>query len=241
MGCLYRISFPSGKSYIGITMHTALGRFAEHCYEATRDNDRALKRALRKYGKDSATLETLAISNDWGYLTDIERRAIKVFGTFGHGGYNMTVGGDGSLGYKHTPESLAKMGVTHKGKAHHNMPHSEEAKAKMSAARMGIKLSEETKRKIGEASKGNKHCLGVKHSEETKKKRLMAIRGKARKTGTSGHVGVSFCKRTNKWRAHLTLNWKMIDLGRYEKISDAISARKNGERQFFAEGAQHGY
>lgn len=40
------------------------------------------------------------------------------------------------------------------------------------SAMKGRKHSEETKRKIGEKSKGNKHSLGTKQSEETKRKRI---------------------------------------------------------------------
>lgn len=38
-----------------------------------------------------------------------------------------------------------------------------------SAPMLGIKHSEESKKKIGDSSKGNKYSLGFKHSEETKK------------------------------------------------------------------------
>ena len=40
------------------------------------------------------------------------------------------------------------------------------------------KPSEETKKKMGEAKKGNKHALGCKRSEETKKKMSEAKKGK---------------------------------------------------------------
>ena len=41
----------------------------------------------------------------------------------------------------------------------------------------GKHLSEETKKKIAEASKGNKYALGYKHSEEAKKKIAEAMKG----------------------------------------------------------------
>ena len=41
----------------------------------------------------------------------------------------------------------------------------------------GKHLSEETKKKIGEASKGNKYALGYKHSEEAKNKIAEAMKG----------------------------------------------------------------
>lgn len=47
---------------------------------------------------------------------------------------------------------------------------SDETRAKMRAAKLGKKLTEEHKQKIGLASMGNQHRLGDKHSEETKAK-----------------------------------------------------------------------
>ena len=48
----------------------------------------------------------------------------------------------------------------------------------MSLHRIGKKLSEETRNKIGEANKGNKYALGYKHSEEAKNKISEANKGK---------------------------------------------------------------
>ena len=47
--------------------------------------------------------------------------------------------------------------------------HTTESKLKMSKSRLGVKLSKETRKKVGLAQLGNKKALGLKHSEETKK------------------------------------------------------------------------
>ena len=47
----------------------------------------------------------------------------------------------------------------------------------MSKAQKGKTRSEETRKKISDASKGNKNCLGKKASEETKKKQSEAKKG----------------------------------------------------------------
>lgn len=168
MGALYRVDFPSGKSYIGITASTTEQRFAEHIYNAKRGLGRGINRALRKYGHENAKVTTLVLADAWDYLVDLERKVIALFKTKAPHGYNMTDGGEGSLGYKHTPEALKKMGTVHRGQKHHTQPHSAEAKAKMSAAATGRKLSEATKAKIGAASRGNKYALGRKLSDEHK-------------------------------------------------------------------------
>ena len=56
--------------------------------------------------------------------------------------------------------------------------HSEETKAKMSAAKKGVPKSEETKAKISAAKMGNAYALGRKHSDEAKAK--MSAAGKER-------------------------------------------------------------
>src|SRR6056300_1126103 len=48
--------------------------------------------------------------------------------------------------------------------------HTTESKLKMRESRLGMKLSEETRKKVGLAQLGNKKALGLKHTEETKNK-----------------------------------------------------------------------
>lgn len=237
MGCLYQIEFPNGKSYIGITVGTAEARLSEHLYNAKRGIDRGVYRAIRKYGESALKIKTLAIGG-WDYLVALEKKTIAAFGTFGCGGYNMTEGGEGALGYKHRPDSLRKMGDTHRGNSYRKgKTFTDETKAKMSAAALGRKLSTETKAKIGEASKGNKYSLGRVQSGEEKTKRSLSQIGKA-KGASSGIVGVSFHKATGKWRAHITKNTKFIDLGYFSCIEDAAAARKGGERIYFSKDVE---
>ena len=42
---------------------------------------------------------------------------------------------------------------------------------------------------------------------------------------TSGFKGVSFVKKTNKWRADITINGKRINLGSYMNKEDAVNIR----------------
>lgn len=48
----------------------------------------------------------------------------------------------------------------------------------------------------------------------------------------SGHVGVSWHKRHQKWVAYITVSGKQKYLGTFEKIEDAISAREIAESKF---------
>lgn len=95
MGCLYRLEFPNGKCYIGITQLTAEFRWRTgHVRDTELGFDLLLHRAIRKYGATAVKVQTLVIADNWGYLQLIEKRAVKVFNAKTPTGYNMTDGGD---------------------------------------------------------------------------------------------------------------------------------------------------
>jgi len=51
--------------------------------------------------------------------------------------------------------------------------------------------------------------------------------------GTSPCVGVSFSLERGKYEAYITVDRKVKHLGRYNKLEDAILARKEGERYYW--------
>lgn len=116
---------------------------------------------------------------------------------------NMTNGGEGTCGHALSEEHKAKISARHlgkitsietkekmrvaqKGRSRPDLlgkAKSPEAKAKMSSAQKGIPrgpMSEEHKRKLGEASKGNNYALGNILSEETRAKMSASRKGKSR-------------------------------------------------------------
>lgn len=52
------------------------------------------------------------------------------------------------------------------------------------------------------------------------------------KNNTSGHVGVSWHAKAEKWRAYLKVKGKQKNLGLFAKKSDAIAARKEASTKF---------
>lgn len=56
-----------------------------------------------------------------------------------------------------------------------------------------------------------------------------------RKNNSSGHAGVCWNNKTNKWRAYITVNSKQINLGYYANKEDAIKARENAEIKYFGD------
>jgi hypothetical protein len=53
------------------------------------------------------------------------------------------------------------------------------------------------------------------------------------KRNTSGHIGVVWWKRDNNWKAQIGHNGKVINLGYFDRIEDAVAARKSAEKRLF--------
>lgn len=107
-GCMYKLTFPNGKAYIGITTKTAAARYSEHKKEARLGKSKCVVHAaIRKYGAESVTIETLAIAGRQ-YLLGLEVRAIAAFGTKVPTGYNRTNGGEGVIGCPVSKETREK-------------------------------------------------------------------------------------------------------------------------------------
>ena len=52
-------------------------------------------------------------------------------------------------------------------------------------------------------------------------------------TNSSGVRGVYFEKKSNKWRARLKFQGKIMSFGSYERFEDAVAARKAAEKEYF--------
>ncbi len=53
-----------------------------------------------------------------------------------------------------------------------------------------------------------------------------------RSTNTSGYNGVSWSKHRQKWVARITVNNKVMPLGRFKTIEEAIEIRKRADEKF---------
>lgn len=182
----------NNKIYIGLTSKYVSKRIAEHI-----NNNYPIGKALRKYGLESFNISTIDNSDSVDILYEKEKYWIKFYNCKDPNGYNLTEGGDGKLGCKHTEETKKKisdggiglkrsqetrdkirMAMTGKkngigNKSRTGQPMSDEAKRKISEATRGIKRSEETRKKISSTriqrkiGVGNKYSLGYKRSAET--------------------------------------------------------------------------
>jgi group I intron endonuclease len=122
----------NGKSYVGITSRSLADRWSEH-QKRSREGLRnsRLHMAMRKYGHEVFTREVLAIAETEQEVRALECRYIREFDTM-NSGYNCNEGGAGILHF--SPEIRRKIGDAQRGKV--NSP---DARAKMSAAKIGDK------------------------------------------------------------------------------------------------------
>lgn len=141
---------PNSKLYFGITAVSLERRVSRHLSYARRDQVKCkFHRAIRKYGPDSFTWHVVDSVETWGEACEAERLLVKTFDTTNdESGYNMTSGGDGSLGL--AVSDAAKKKISSKLKAWHQSddPSARALREKISYARKSIPASTETRRKI---------------------------------------------------------------------------------------------
>lgn len=173
----------NNKKYVGITSKSVEVRFAQHLKAAfDRNYPNLLYRAFRKYQKDNFTLTVLETDIPFELGEERERYYIALYNTYykNHEGYNMTLGGNGTVGYKITPEARKKISLSGLGRVF-----SEERNQKLRLSKLGVKFSEEHCRHISEARMGkfigeDNPFYGKHHTEETKQKISNANKGRVR-------------------------------------------------------------
>lgn len=149
---IYKLTSPSGKVYIGktVNLNRRLGLYKGlHC-----KSQRLLHRSLLKYGYDNHKFEILhTLPNDVGnaVLSAYEILYISQYKACGIELLNLTDGGEGLLGKKHTEVTKDKLRIRFSGRQF-----SELAKARALEHHTGKKVSEETRIKMSESAKGKK-------------------------------------------------------------------------------------
>lgn len=169
---VYRHTSPNGKVYIGITCTSAKIRWG---VSGKRYNKNILfYRAINKYGWDKFKHEILLENQTKSCAIYAEKYLIRWYKSHNIS-YNITDGGEGSLGFSHklsaeSKEKLRQINLGHK--------FSKESREKMSKSHLGHKESEETKRKK------SLKMTGKRHTAETKAKisKIQSGRPKSKET-----------------------------------------------------------
>ena len=111
-GVIYKITcLVSGKIYVGRTQQKLSKRIYKHKYEAKRGRP-GVDAAIAKYGWENFTVEVIETC-PIDQLNDREIFWIRELDSKAPNGYNLTDGGEGCTGYKHTAESCAKISANH--------------------------------------------------------------------------------------------------------------------------------
>jgi group I intron endonuclease len=135
VGLIYSISNSiNGKRYIGKTIKSFKTRWSIHC--ASKDAYH-FHNAIRCYDKSVWSFEIIG-EYDNEILSEAEVYWISYYNTFKGNGYNSTEGGEGFNG-KHTDEAKRKMSLAKIGKPspRKGKYHTDEAKRKMGLANIG--------------------------------------------------------------------------------------------------------
>lgn len=140
------INNKNNKCYIGQTIQMPKDRWGYNgiCYKT-----QAFYNTIKKYGWDNISHVVICYGLSKEEANDMEILLISIFkSTNGNFGYNVENGGN----------TVGKM--------------SEETKEKLRKFHTGKQLSEETRKKLSEAKKGEKHYLYGKHLSEEHKEKL---------------------------------------------------------------------
>ncbi len=133
--CLYTIENQvNGKRYFGISSKVAR-RWIEHkCGHGSK----LVYQAIKKYGLDSLKFDILCEGCEED-IKKLEIVMIEKYNTVAPGGYNLTAGGEGSVGWKPSKETRRKMSTSHAGKRNvmYGKKHSKETRRKMATKAKG--------------------------------------------------------------------------------------------------------
>ena len=146
------------------------------------------RNAVKKYGRENFIREILEDNiDDPDILCEREKYWILFFDSANlEIGYNLTIGGKGSYGFRHSDETKKRMSENAPDKSGENHPmfgkhQSEEAKEEISKKNKGKKRSDEVIKNQTEKMLGDKNPMyGKNHSEETKDKISKNNKGKKR-------------------------------------------------------------
>ena len=255
---IYEIrNLENNKRYIG-SSNNIHRRWLGHRWdlENNRHHSKHLQKAWDKYGSDVFqlfVLEAVLVEE----LEERERYFVELYdSTNGDFGYNETFGGKGCPGRKISQDTRDKISKSNKGRTLSDI-----SKQRISEAGIGRKHTQETKEKMSKSRKGvpqwwnikggehnytqeyrdkiSKLHKGKKRSKEVGDRISESKLGRKRNQKTSSiYVGVSLEKRSNKWKAGISVNKKRIHLGSFETEVAAAIAYNESAIKYYGKNAK---
>jgi len=156
-GKIYKITNKeNGLIYIGCTINSLEKRFGQHlsrCF--TSEYNSKLYNSIKKYGQENFTIKLIE-ECDLNIIYETEKKYVEQYDSYNNG-LNSTIGGEGCLGYTHSPEKKVKIseslknGNSHKGKTYEEL-YGDKADEQREKRRLSVKqgwgsISDEDKNK----------------------------------------------------------------------------------------------
>ena len=185
------------------------------------------KNIVQKYGAANIRIQIVNCESEQAAF-ELEKIYIKQLRESGAELVNLTDGGDGPAGYRHTDESKKIMSEKKKGRK--QSPESIEKRRQQAIGRpmpagfgdkvrercKGIKLSDERKKQI------SKLLTGKKQSNETIAKRGNANRGRRHSDSSAIFPGIIWCDKKKSWQVRMRVSGKIYNK-RIKCLLDAIA------------------
>lgn len=137
--CYLITNHVNGKQYVGQTSKTIEKRYKGHISAARKGGEnKHLYNSIRKYGIENFSVKEIGRANSHEAILGMEIIKIQEYDTFKNG-YNLTLGGEGNVGYECSDETRMKMSVSRKCRIC-----SDETREKMSASMKGFVHTQKT-------------------------------------------------------------------------------------------------
>ena len=150
--------------YVGKTTHSINDRWIRHLYNMKHGSQTHLHRAIRKYGVENFDIQPIVLVGDditdEASLNDGERLMIRLL-RVNCKLYNLTDGGEGVSGLKHSEETRRRISESQTGKTL-----SEEHRRNVGKSMIGRPVSDETRRRISDAKRGKRTQSYCKRGHE---------------------------------------------------------------------------
>lgn len=230
----------NGRQYVGWTSKVGDERWQTHCRNARKGRTNALYASIRKHGPEAFSFERVYEASSPAEAKMVEKALIAERGSMVPRGYNHTLGGDGVVGRRASPEERAARSLRIKA-----LYAETDLRDKIRLALLGRPRSEAVKKSIGDKNRGKRHTpeslikcslasRGRKHDAASRQK--MSIAALSRTFTPEHRANISKAKRGKKMHPNAREALRLANVGRVFtpernlKISIANTGRKHTEQ-----------
>lgn len=161
----------NGMKYVGCTSQSLTRRYSQHKCDAKRCSD-LLHSDMRKFGLHNFSIQLIEDNIESEKAEMLERQYIQQYDTYylNGKGYNMTIGGHGTIGYVFTEQDRTKISKLHKGRKY-----SAERNEHLRIINTGREYKDEWRKALSESKLGrftgkDNPFYGKHHTDEHKQK-----------------------------------------------------------------------